>query len=473
MPKIAMIGGGSIIFSTTLLNDLLGTECLEGSTYVLMGPTLSKLQQVEAYTKKVIQKNNLKADIYSTTNMREAVKDADYVIAMFQVGGMDAYKLDYEIPLKYGVDQCLGQCVGPGGVFRAQRSMPVFVDLIRDMEELCPDALLMNYVNPMAANSIGMGKAGDIVFVGLCHGVQTTLDLIAGYVGEKKEDIDFVAAGINHMAWFVKLEKKGVDLYPKFREVFEKPEYYINDKVRGEVMRHFGYFMTESTGHLSEYLPYFRKSQKALDLYCDQPAFGGESGAYYKFCDMLAKKYQEDDYLSFESGDLDPRSKEYASYVIEAIETDTVFRFNGNIINKGYITNLPDGCCVEVPMFADRHGLHPVSVGDLPPQIAALNQSNVSVQMLAAEAALKGDPELLFAAVAMDPLTSAVLTLKEIRDMVIDMLEAQREWLPQYQGKTLKKVEIIDTPSGVEGLSVPLDPALAIVHRFGKLAENQ
>ena len=225
----------------------------------------------------------------------------------------------------------------------------------------------MNYVNPMAANSIGMGMASKIPFVGLCHGVQTTLDLIAGYVGEKKEDIDFVAAGINHMAWFLELKKDGVDLYPKFREVFEQPEYFINDKVRGETMRHFGYFMTESSGHLSEYLPYFRKNQKALDLYCDQPGFGGASGAYYYFCDMLARKYQEVDYLSFEQGDLTPRSKEYCSNIIEAMETDKIFRFNGNMINNGYITNLPDGCCVEVPMFADKYGLHPESVGKLPP----------------------------------------------------------------------------------------------------------
>jgi alpha-galactosidase len=473
MAKIALIGGGSIIFGTTLLNDLLGTECLEGSTFVLEGPTMSKLQQVEAYTKKIIKKNGLKADVYSTTDQREAIKDADYVIMVFQIGGMEAYKSDYEIPLRYGVDQCLGQCVGPGGVFRAQRSIPVMASIVHDMEQLCPKALLMNYVNPMAANSIGVFRVSDkIQYVGLCHGVQTTMDLIAGYVDEKKEDIDFVAAGINHMAWFLKLEKDGLDLYPRLRAAFEKPDHYINDKVRGETMRHFGYFMTESTGHLSEYLPYFRKNQKALDLYCDQPGFGGASGAYYYFCDMLARKYQETDYLSFESGNLDPRSKEYCSYIIQALETDKIFRFNGNVMNKGHITNLPDGCCVEVPAFADRNGLHPVSVGALPSQLAMLNQMNVSVQMLAAEAALTGDPELLYAAVAADPLTSAVLTLKEIRDMVIDMLEDQRRWLPQYAGKSLKKVEIIDTPPGTVGASVPLDPALAIVHRFGKLADN-
>lgn len=473
MPKIAMIGAGSIIFSTTLLNDLLQTPGLEGSTYALMGPTLSKLKSVEAYTNKIIAKHSLDATVYSTTDRRDAVKDADYVITMFQVGGMEAYKSDYMIPLKYGVDQCLGQCVGPGGVFRAQRSIPVFKGLMDDMAELSkPGAIILNYVNPMAANSIGMSMAGDIPFVGLCHGVQTTMDLIAGYLGEKKQDINFTAAGINHMAWFLKLEKDGVDLYPKFRAAFESPEYFINDKVRGETMRQFGYFMTESSGHLSEYLPYFRKNQMALDTYCDQPGFGGASGAYYYFCDMLARKYQEVDYLSFEQGDLTPRSAEYCSNILEALETDKIFRFQGNIINRDYISNLPDGCCVEVPMYADRTGLHPVKVGKLPQQLAMLNQMNVSVQLLAAEAAIKGDPELLFAAVAADPLTSAVLTLKEIRDMTADMLEDQCQWLPQYEGKSLRRTRIIETPKELQGVPVPLDPALAIVHRFGKLADN-
>ena len=252
MSKIAIIGAGSMVFSTTLLNDILQTPGLEDATVALMSPTMSKLKKVEDYTNKIINKNNLSMQIFSTTDRREAIKDADFVITTFQIGGMEAYKYDYEIPMKYGVDQCLGQCVGPGGVFRGMRSIPVLADIMHDMEELCPDALLLNYVNPMAACSIGMSKSSNIKFVGLCHGVQTTMDLIGGYVNSKKEDIDFLAAGINHMAWFLKLEKDGKDIYPLFRENIEKPEYYINDKVRIEVARYFGYFMTESTGHLSE-----------------------------------------------------------------------------------------------------------------------------------------------------------------------------------------------------------------------------
>jgi alpha-galactosidase len=471
--KIAIIGAGSMVFSTTLTNDILQTPGLEGSTVALMDPALEKAKSVENYVNKVIKKNNLSHKVFATADKKEAIQDADYVITTFQIGGMEAYKYDYEIPMKYGVDQCLGQCVGPGGVFRGLRTIPVLVELIHDMEAICPNAILLNYVNPMCTCSIGMGMSSEIPFVGLCHGIQTTLDLISGYVGVKKDDIDFLAAGINHMAWFLKLEKDGRDLYPIFRENIEKPEYYINDKVRIEVARHFGYFMTESTGHLSEYLYWFRKNRDLLDTYCDQPAFGGASGAYYKYCCDMAKKYEEVDILSLESGQLEPRSIDYCSYIIEALETGKPFRLNGNVINhEGYISNLPREACVEVPIFVDKSGLHPLHVGRLPSQLAALNRSNVTLQMLAAEAALTGDGELAFAAVAMDPLTSAVLGLQETREMVRELFEAEARWLPHFEGKLPRKVDLVDVPQGTAGVEVPLDPALAVANRFGKLASD-
>lgn len=469
MAKIAILGAGSITFGPTLLNDMLATGALAGSTYALMGPTLSKLQRVENYIQKLIDKNGLNATIYSTTDRRDALKDADYVITILAIGGMGCYKQDYDIPMKYGVDQCIGQCVGVGGVFRGIRTIPVMVDIVNDMEELCPKAVLLNYVNPMCSISIGMGWSSDIPFVGLCHGIQTTLDLIAGYTGVKKQEIDFLAAGINHMAWFLKLEKDGKDLYPLFRENIEKPEYYINDKVRCEVARHFGYFMTESSGHLSEYLPWFRKNQKALDLYCDQPLFGGESGIGYRFHSGIAAKYEKTDYLQFESDELRPRSAEYCSHIIEAMETNIPFKLNGNVMNDGFITNLPQDCCVEVPMFVDRMGLHPTCIGALPSPLAAMNQSNITLQMMVAEAALTGDPELVVAAIAMDPLTSAVLTLNEIRDMTIEMFEAQDQYLQHFKGKP-KQVSTIPIQDGTEGVVVPLDPALAVANRLVALA---
>jgi alpha-galactosidase len=335
-----------------------------------------------------------------------------------------------------------------------------------------PGSIMLQYANPMAANCLALGLASDISFVGLCHGVQTTLDLIARYCSVPKEEITYTCGGINHMDWFLKLEHKGKDLYPIMREVFEKPEYYKNEKVRGEVFRHFGYFMTESTGHLSEYLPWFRKSKQALDLYCDEPSFGGESGAYYKWSQVISKKYADHDPLEFESTKIERRSVEYCSYIIEAVRTGKPFRFMGNVRNDGYITNLPPASCVEVPTFADDNGLHPTSIGSIPSQCAAACMTNINVQILAAEAALENDTEKIVHAAAMDPLAGACLTLKQVRDMCSEMLEAQRPWLPNFEGKKIQPKPTISIPKDCEPVDVPLDPALAIGHRFGKLIEQ-
>lgn len=470
MAKVAIIGAGSIVFCKTLILDTLATAGLEDTEFALMAPTTRRTPYVESFVNRVIEANGLPARVWLTTDSREAVRDADYVITTFQVGGVEGFEADYKIPLKYGVDQCIGDTLGPGGVFRALRSIPVMMDLARDMEELCPDALVLQYVNPMAMVCWALGTT-NVKFVGLCHGVQTTLDLISGYVGVPKEEIDFLCAGINHMAWFLKLEHHGKDLYPILRQRFERPEYYVNEKVRGEVFRHFGYFMTESTGHLAEYVPWFRKNQKALDLYCDEPAFGGESGAYYNWCKYVAEKYASGDILADEPVELPPRSVEYGSYIIEALETGRTFKFNGNVINGGMITNLPPDCCAEGPIYADGAGLHKTIVGDLPPQCAALNMTNINVQRLAVQAALTGDPEHIVQAIALDPLTSAVLTLKEIREMATEMLEAERQWLPQFAGKTIRPTPTISIPKDVKRAEVPIDPALAIFARFGELAK--
>jgi alpha-galactosidase len=472
MPRIAMIGAGSLIFCETLTRDILATPALRGSEIRLMSRTRPKLDRMAGFIRRMISENALPATVTATTDRGEALEGADYVVVMIQVGGLDAFKIDYEVPLKYGVDQCIGDSLGPGGVFRGLRTIPVLVDIARDMERFCPDALLINYANPMAACCYALGKASSVPFIGLCHGVQTTLDLISRYVEVPKDQIDYQCAGINHMAWFLHLADKrdGRDLYPLLRANMEKPEYYVNEKVRGEVMRHFGYFMTESTGHLSEYVPWFRGHERALERYCDQPDFGGASGAYYKYSVALAEKYRDVDPLSLSSPKLAGRSVEYCSYIMEARETGNPFHLNGNVRNDGWITNLPDGCCVEVPVTVDSEGFHPHVVGDLPPQCAALNQSNVTVQTLAVEAAQSGDVELAMAAVAMDPLTSAVCTLKEAREMAIEMLEAEREWLPQFEGRRLAPRPDIEVPKGTRGVDVPTDPALAIANRFGKLA---
>ncbi|HVP90047.1 MAG TPA: alpha-galactosidase [Terriglobales bacterium] len=471
MAKVAMIGAGSLVFGKTLMADMLATPALAGSEYRLMALTRTRLDKMQAFVRRMIKDNGVDAAVVATTDRREALRGADTVVVMIQAGGVAEFRQDYEIPMIYGVDQCIGDTLGPGGVFRALRHIPALLEIARDMREVCPGALLINYANPMAMCCWALGRVPGLQFVGLCHGVQTTMDLIASYVDVPKDEIDFVAAGINHMAWFLKLEHRGRDLYPTLKANFEKPGYYVNEKVRGEVLRHFGYFMTESTGHLSEYLPYFRKNRKALDLYCDEPAFGGESGAYYKYCAMIADKFAKTDPLSIESTELGPRSAEYCSHILEAKETGTIFRLNGNVRNDGYITNLPQGCSVEVPVYVDRMGLHPTVVGDLPPQCAALNMTNVLVQGLAVEASFSGDPELVCQAVALDPLTAAVLTLKEIREMVGKMLKAEARWLPQFAGKELRPAPTIVIPKNVKRREVPLDPALAIANRFGKLAK--
>lgn len=472
-PKIAMIGAGSLIFCKTLTMDILATEALQDVEICLMNRTKPKLDKMEAFVKGVVKTNKLPAKVTATLDRRQALDGAKYVINMIQVGGVDAFRMDYEIPLKYGVDQCIADSIGPGGVFRALRTIPALAEMSRDMNELCPDAILLNYANPMGANCSALGRVANVQFIGLCHGVQTTLDLISRYVDVPKEQVDYVCAGINHMAWFLSLRDKrdGRDLYPILRQRCEKPEYYVNEKVRCETMRHFGYFMTESTGHLSEYVPWFRSSRRGLDLYCDQPGFGGASGAYYNYCNMLAEKYKSVDYLATESKKIGRRSVEYCSYILEAAETGNVFRLNGNVRNDGYITNLPQGCCVEVPIFVDARGLHPVRIGDLPVQCAALNQSNVTVQQLAVEAGLTGNPEHAMQAVAMDPLTSAVCTLKEVRDMTREMLKAQSQWLPQFKDRELSPRSIVEIGRDVTPIDVPLDPALAIANRFQELAK--
>ncbi|GGD53990.1 alpha-galactosidase [Paenibacillus nasutitermitis] len=470
MRRIAIIGAGSIVFCKTLMLDIMATKALEETEFVLMAPSTNKTSQVQSFMNKVIQENGLKSRVSITTDRREALTGADYVICSFQVGGVSAFEMDYKIPLKYGVDQCIGDTLGPGGIFRALRSIPVILDVAKDMEELCPDALLLNYVNPMAMICWALGET-NIKFVGLCHGVQTTLDLISGYTEVPKTEIDYVSAGINHMGWFLKLEHEGQDLYPLLREKFEQPEFYVNEKVRGEVFRHFGYFMTESTGHLSEYVPWFRKNDKALDLYCDEPSFGGESGAYFNWCNYVADKYSQTNILDDEPTALPQRSVEYCAYILEALETGKPFKFNGNVRNDGMIANLPQECCAEGPIFADRNGLNRVLVGDLPAQCMALNLTNINVQRLAVLAAKTGDPEYVVHACALDPLTSAVLSLKEIREMVTEMLEAEQQWLPQFAGRKPRATPTIPIPQDVQRAEVPIDPALAIFSRFGELAK--
>jgi alpha-galactosidase len=465
--RIAIIGAGSVVFSKTLIRDLLAGP-VRDVDFVLMAPSTRRTSLLKTWADRLIAAHGLPASVSIETDQAEATKGADYVFTTFQVGGLRATELDYEIPMRFGVDQCIGDTLGPGGIFRALRVIPVARSVVADMERFAPDALLLNYVNPMAMVCWAM-HSPVVRSVGLCHGVQVSLDLVAGYTGVPKEEITYLSAGINHMAWFLRLEHHGRDLYPDLRARFEDPRYYANDKVRGETFRHFGYFMTESTGHLSEYLPWFRKSREALERYCDEPAFGGESGAHVTWSRMVAERYTDADILAEDGTDLPARSHEYGPRIVEAVETGIPFHFQGNRINAGAIANLPADARIEGPMYADSGGLHGVLVGDLPAQCAALNLTNVNVQRLAVQAALHGDPEAVVHACALDPLTGAVLTLREIREMAGEMLEAQRQWLPQFEGRSVRPTPVISIPKDVQRATVPLDPALAVAARFGEL----
>lgn len=468
MAKIAIIGAGSTVFTRTFLHDLFGTPTLSGSEYVLVAKTERRLPKVLDYAKKLALKNKIDAAVSATTNRREALKDADFVILTLNAGDAEVRQADKKIPLTYGVDQAVGDSIGPGGVFRAQRVIPVLLEIAEDISRLCPNALVLNYVNPMAAVCLALARETDLNFVGLCHGVQVTLDLISRYTDVEKNNIDFLCAGINHMAWFLKLEEDGRDLYPLFRERIEQAEYYISDKVRCEVMRHFGYFMTESSEHLSEYLPWFRKSRHLLDTFLAKPSFGRTAP------ELTSKEAQRlaahpEDLLALESGELDPRSADYCSWIIEAAVTGEPFTFQGNVLNRGYIDNLPQDACVEVPVAVDANGFRPLPIGGLPSPLAALNATNIIVHQLAAEAAVTGNPETLFSAVAMDPLTQAVLSLEETRRMAADMLAVQGKYTPQYAGTMVRVIDAVAIPEDTIGVETPIDPALATAHRLKKL----
>jgi len=469
--RVTIVGAGSVVFTKALIRDLLAGP-VRNVDFVLMAPSTRRTEPLAAWAQRLIAANDLPATVTVATDQADAIRGADHVFTTFQVGGLRATELDHELPMRRGVDQCIGDTLGPGGIFRALRAIPVIRSVAADVARVAPGATILNYVNPMAMVCWALGDAG-VASVGLCHGVQVSLDLVAGYTGVPRDEIAFVSAGINHMAWFLRLEHEGRDLYPELRRRFEDPAYFVNEKVRGEVFRHFGYFMTESTGHLSEYLPWFRSHPQALAEFCDRPAFGGESGAHVAWSRLVASREGDPRILDEDDLALPARTHEYGPRIIEAIETGVTFPFQGNRINGGVISNLPSDACTEGPMIADRAGLHQVVVGALPPQCAALNLTNINVQRLAVIAATMGDPEALVHALALDPLTSAVLTLREVRELASEMLEAQRAWLPEFEARSIRPVPAIFIPPDIRPVDVPLDPALAVARRFGELVSER
>ena len=428
MAKVTMIGAGSVVFARRLLADLLSYPELSDTTVTLMDIDRDRLELITALAEKMMAQERAGGRVEATLDRRRSLDGADYVIVMIQVGSLDAFALDIDIPKRYGIDQTVGDTIGPGGVFRGLRTVPVLLDICRDMEEVCPEALLINYANPMAINCWAINRASTIRNVGLCHSVQGTAARLAEFIEAPLPEIAYWVAGINHMSWFLRFEWRGQDAYPLLWEAMRHPEKYARDKVRFEIMRHFGYFVTESSHHMSEYVPYFRRRPDLIEEYVT-PRWD-----YLEICRSGWQPHYEQVRRQIAGEEPVPigRSHEYGIEIIHAMETNTPTRINGNVANTGLITNLPPGCCVEVPCLVDNTGIRPSYVGHLPAQCAALCGSNVGVQELAVSAALEGDRDAARMAVALDPLTSSLLSLSETAAMVDDMLAAEAEYLPQF-----------------------------------------
>ncbi|MGA7130145.1 MAG: alpha-glucosidase/alpha-galactosidase [Chthoniobacterales bacterium] len=439
MPKITFIGAGSLVFTRNLTNDILLTPALSDSTIVLMDIDAQRLEQSRQIVQSTIDRRGVKATVSATLDRREAIKDSDYVVTTFQQGGLDAYQLDIEIPQQYGIEQCVGDTLGPGGVFRALRTIPVLIDICSEIDQYAPEALLLNYVNPMAANCWAVAAGSGLPHVGLCHSVQGTSELLADWIKVPYEEVIFFCAGINHQAFFLEFRTKEEDLYPKIFAAVEDPAIYGQEPVRIDLLKHFGYFVTESSGHASEYVPYFRKTAKMVDNEL-VPRFTdpvndwlefGRTGGYLRHCHDRVQKFQQEYQSILQAELISERTHEYGARIIEAIETNRAITINGNVPNDDVIDNLPASCCVEVPCLVDGNGIQPIKVGPLPPQLAALNRTNINVQELIVEAALTGSKDAVYHAVMLDPLTAAVCTLPQIHELVDKMLAAEAQWLPK------------------------------------------
>ncbi|MDP3061703.1 MAG: alpha-glucosidase/alpha-galactosidase, partial [Chloroflexota bacterium] len=358
---------------------------------------------------------------------------SDYVINVIEVAGLDTVRAEFEIPLKYGVKQVVGDTMGPGGVFKALRTIPSWLAILKDCERLCPNALVLNYTNPMSMVSLAAARASSMRVVGLCHSVQKTSRALAGYAGVPYEEMRWTCGGINHLAWFTELSHKGRDLYPALRERCKLPEIYDQDPMRFEAMLHLGCFPTESSGHHSEYVPYFRKRDDLIRRF-DRSGYRGETGFYAHNWPQWRRDL--DERIRRELSGQEPikleRSHEYASDIIEAVETDRPAVIHGSVPNTGLIDNLPRDGVVEVACMIDGTGIHPCHFGPLPPQLAALCASNMAVFELGVRAALHHDREAAVHAVMLDPLTAAVCSLDEIRRMVVELFEAERPFLPGF-----------------------------------------
>lgn len=433
MPTVTFIGAGSMVFARRLIGDVLSFPELADSTIRLMDIDEGRLARTTEAAQAMVENGGVAADIQSTTDRRQALEGADYVLNVINVGGSEPFENEIRIPERYGVEQAIGDTLGPGGVFRGLRTIPTMLEIARDMEDVCPDALLLNYTNPMAIVCWAMAEATEIETVGLCHSVPHTAEAIAEYVDVPQEELDYWVAGVNHMAWFLECEHDGEDVHPRLEEAMDDPDTYRKDTVRFEMMRHFGAFITESSHHLSEYVPYFRTDQETIEeMAGEEYAARMPTASYLEGWKARSKERDASE------PDVDPaeleieRSEEYASRLVHSLETGEPRRLNLDVSNAdGAIANLPQEACVEVPCLVDGTGIRPCTVGDLPPQMAALNRTQIAVQERAVTGALENDREAIHQAIKLDPLTAAALTLEEAHEMTEELIQANREYLPE------------------------------------------
>jgi len=440
MKKIAFIGAGSFGFTRTLVRDILTFPAFQDAEIALMDIDRDRLDAATRACQKIVTAGKYPARIRPTMDRNEALSGADGVLITILAGGVQVWRHDVEIPMGFGVDINVGDTRGPAGIFRALRTMPVMLEIARDIERLAPDAVVHNYTNPMAMLCRGVQGQSGRNFTGLCHSVQSTAKKLARWIGAPADEITYLCAGINHQAWYLDYRWKGQDAYPLIRKAVERPEIYNEEQVRNELFIHLGYFVTESSGHNSEYNAWFRKRKDLVEKYCTHGT-GWNPGHHAYILDHYLRREETwksdiDSWLAEETVDL-VLGEEYAAYIFNACFGDgTLFGFNGNVRNFGLIGNLPEGCCVEVPVLASRRGIDPIAVGALPAHLAILNNTSARCEELAVEAAIEGDPQKVFHAICMDPLTSAVLSLAEIREMTDAMFHQNKDWLPQF--KTLR-----------------------------------
>jgi alpha-galactosidase len=430
MPKITFMGAGSTVFAKNVLGDCMLTPALQGSEFALYDIDLERLKATEALLTQLKTNMKVNVNIKAYTDRKQALAGAHYVINAIAIGKFDpTVVLDFEIPLKYGLKQTVADTVGIGGIFRGLRTIPVMLDFVREMEEVCPDAWFLNYSNPMAIVTGAIQRGSSIKSVGLCHSVQVCTHELLNGLDINEEGVQWKIAGINHQAWLLEIKRNGVDLYPEVKRLVSQRTEHHDDKVRYEIMKRFGYYVTESSMHSSEYYPYFIKNQYPELI----ERFGIPIEKYKEWRVSHNEWHKVKNDLGKDQNVTHKRTHEYASYIIDAMETNSPYKIAGNVINSGLITNLPREACVEVPCLVDASGITPCYIGDLPPQLAALNRTNINMQLLTIEASQTLKKEHIYHAAFLDPHTSAELPIDMIVAMVDDLLEAHAQWLPEFK----------------------------------------